>query len=207
MIYQEAIDFYEDIALKKLIFPILFVCFSILTGCNTLQINYKGSNKGQVILSLTANKENPIQTYTLRIRKRDKSATGGFGYVPHNLFRPTPCDFEERYYHGFVKVLKLEPGEYEVFNFVLGTGSGIIYTAKEDFSAPFTVKERETIYIGEYWFTPIKGTSFLGFRKWEFYVALSDRGGRDIPIAIKKEPTIRDDWIKVQVPVGDRFGN
>lgn len=186
MIYQEAIDFYEDNALKKLIFPILFVYFSIFTGCNTLQINYKGSDKGLVILTLTANKEDPIQDYTLRIRKKDKSATGGFGYVPHNLFRPTPCDFEERYYHGFVKVLKLEPGEYEVFNFVLGTRSGIIYTAKEDFSAPFTVKEGETIYIGEYWFASIKKKDFLGQTSRRFYITISDRGGRDIPIAIKK---------------------
>lgn len=69
------------------------------------------------------------------------------------------------------------------------------------------MKEGETIYIGEYWFSPIKGTDFLGFRTWKFYVALSDRGGRDIPIAIKKEPTIRDDWIKVQIPDGERFGN
>jgi len=192
---------------KRFKFSVFFIYFIILTGCAHLQVNYNGPDKGIVILTLTANKDDPIQTYALRIRKKDKSATGGVSYVPHNLFRPTPCDFEERYYHGFVKVLKMEPSEYEVFNFVLGTRSGIVYTAKEDFSAPFTVKEGETIYIGEYWFTPIKGTDFLGMRTWKFYVALSDRGGRDIPIAIKKEPTIRDDWIKVQIPDGERFGN
>ena len=193
--------------MKRFVFSALSICLIVFSGCATLQIDYKGPDKGIVILTLTANKEDPIQTYALRIRKKDKSATGGVSYVPHNLFRPTPCDFEERYYHGFVKVLKLEPGEYEVFNFVLGTRSGIIYTAKEDFSAPFTVKEGETIYIGEYWFASTKKKDFLGQTSLRFYVTLSDRGGRDIPIAIKKEPTIRDDWIKVQIPDGERFGN
>jgi hypothetical protein len=161
-----------------------------------------------VILTLTGNKEDPITDYCLRLRKKDKSASGGVFYIPHNIFRQTPCDFEERYYHGFVKVLKLEPSEYEVFNFLLGRGgSGISYTAKEDFSAPFTVKEGETIYIGEYWFASIKRTDFLGMRTWKFYVTVSDHSGRDIPLAIKKEPTIRVDKVKVQIPDGERFGN
>jgi hypothetical protein len=193
--------------MKKVIFSVSFIYLCILSGCATLRVDYNGPDKGIVILTLTGNKEDPITDYCLRIRKKDKSASGGVFYIPHNIFRQTPCDFEERYYHGFVKVLKLEPGEYEVFNFLLGRGgSGIFYTAKKDFSAPFTVKEGEIIYIGEYWFASIRTKSFMG-TSYTFYVTLSDRGGRDIPIAIKKEPTIRDDWIKVQIPVGERFGN
>lgn len=192
--------------MKRLIFSILFVCLSI-SGCTTLRIDYKGPDMGIVILTLTANKEDPITDYTLRLRKKDKSAMGGVIYIPHGIFQQTPCDFEGYPYHGFVKVLKLEPGEYEVFNFIATKASGIFYTAKKDFSAPFVVKEGEMIYIGEYRFDSIKGRDFLGFRTWEFYVTLCDRSGRDIPLAIKKEPTIRADKVKVQIPDGERFGN
>lgn len=194
--------------MKKFIFPILFINFSIITGCTTLRIDYKGPDKGMVILTLTANKEDSaIKDYTLRIRRKDKSATGGVIYLPHGIFAQTPCDFERVAYHGFVKVLKLEPGEYEVFNFVLMSRSGLLYTANKDFSAPFVVKAGETIYIGEYWFASIKEKDFLGMTSLRFYVTLSDRSERDIPLAIKKEPTIRADEVKVRIPDGERFGN
>jgi len=193
--------------MKKFIFSILFICLSVLTGCSTLRVDYKGPDKGMVILTLTGNKEDPITDYVLRLRKKDKSASGGVFYLPHSIFRRNPRDFEEATYHGSVTVLKLEPSEYEVFNFIASKASGIFYTAKEDFSAPFVVKEGEVIYIGEYWFASIKGTDFLGMRTWKFYITLADKSVRDIPLAMKKEPTIRAHEVKVQIPDGERFGN
>jgi hypothetical protein len=158
------------------------------------------------IVTLTANKEDPIVDYTLRIRKRDKSAQGGVIYVPHEIFNQTPCDFEENAYHGFVKVLNLEPGEYEVFNFLLSRRSGVMYSAKKDFSKPFIVREGEIIYIGEYWFASKRTKDFMG-TSYSFYITVSDRSERDIPLAIKKEPTIRSDKVKVQIPEGERIVN
>lgn|GEM_PF-4055827 len=101
----------------------------------------------------------------------------------------------------------MEPGEYEVFNFVLMTRSGILYTAKEDFSKTFIVKEGEIIYIGEYWFASTKKKDILGMTSLRFYITLSDQSGRDIPLAIKKEPTIREDRLKVQISDGERIVN
>lgn len=73
--------------MKKFLFFVLFIYLIILAGCSTLKINYNGPDKGIVILTLTGNKEDPITDYCLRIRKKDKSASGGVFYIPHNIFR------------------------------------------------------------------------------------------------------------------------
>jgi len=187
---------------KKFIFSILFIYLTVLIGCAHLRDDYNGPDKGMVIVTLTGSQKSYITIITLRLRTKDKSASGGVIYIPHGIFGQTPCDFEKDTYHGFVKVLKLKPGETEVFNFALFENLGLAqydYSAKKDFSIPFVVKEGKTIYTGEYWFVSTK---------WRFgYITLSDQSGRDIPLAIKKEPTISADKVKVQIPDVEKLGN
>jgi hypothetical protein len=193
--------------MKRFMFSVLFIYLCILTGCATLRGDYNGPDKGMVIVTLTGSKEDHIAIYSLRLRKKDDSSRGVVMYIPHGIFGQTPCDFEKDTYHGFVKVLKLEPGEYEVFNVELVKAPNTVYTAKEEFSNPFIVKEGETIYIGEYCFGSIEGKSLLGFPLRKFYFTVSDQSGRDIPLAIRKEPTIREDKVKVQISKGERIVN
>jgi hypothetical protein len=98
-------------------------------------------------------------------------------------------DFDRDGKTGVVDVVRLPPGDYDLFNFNLAlVGSrGKRFGAKRDFSVPFTVRAGAGTYIGEFVAVGIRGPD--GLPGGAFFV-VSNMADRDIQIAKRKEPAL-----------------
>lgn len=93
--------------------------------------------------------------------------------------------------HGNVSVEKLPPGQYEVYSFVVTSGSmayGGTWTPKKQFSMPFTIQAGQATYIGNF-ARRCCGDNDHGHMGLGYFV-ISDKSDRDLAIARTKEPAL-----------------
>jgi len=91
---------------------------------------------------------------------------------------------------------RLPPGDYEIYNFHIFHDAGTVqrsFGSKQDFSIPFTIRRGGGTYIGEFLAVGSQGQNIFGMPlPAGGYCVVSNRGDRDIPIAKRKEPALRD---------------
>lgn len=161
--------------------------------------DYDGPDAGMLVLSLGAYKGANYYFYKLLFQTRDGKKSGSLTYNPKG--RP---DYSNTYLAGAVRTYPLQPGEYEIYNVELLSSNGIAqerFSFKKPISISFTIKPRQTIYLGEFRAMPIEGRNFFGLpadagAKFQ----LSDESARDIPIAKTQDSRVTAPEIRIPDP-------
>lgn len=193
-----------------------FLALFLLWGCAAGSTSFysgpvpkDGEPAGYVIASVSRSKELPTFTfYSLDFRS---VATGDEGSLKTSTPELVQAKFEviKGVYEGFVSVLKLPPGKYELYNFSVFGGAGfgsVTWSSKQDFSVPFEVQAGKATYIGAYDCTPIFGEGIFGLRALAgMYWILSDQHDRDVPIARGREPGLTQTPVDIAVPDPQRL--
>ncbi|MBV9571643.1 MAG: hypothetical protein JO056_10430 [Alphaproteobacteria bacterium] len=167
---------------------------------------YQGADAGVLALSLGAYKEANYSVYKLIFRTREKTKTGRLTYNP----RARP-DYSNDYIAGAVRTYSLTPGDYEIYDLEIFYTNGFVqetFSSKEPFSIPFTIKPKQTIYLGEFRAMPMSRPSLLllglpvpAGAKFQ----LSDQSERDIPIARTQNSRVTNVEIKIPEPPNPLF--
>lgn len=163
-----------------------------------------GEPAGYAIVSVSRDREIKLMT-DLALIFRDPSTEdeGRFRiYIP-DLSKDT-FDVRNEKYEGFVTILRLPPGKYEIYNFEVSIASPLgstRFSSREDFSIPFEVQSGRAVYIGSYDSTPTYGKSIFGVDVVAgTYWILSDRHERDLAVAKAREPALGQMAIDLAVP-------
>ena len=187
---------------------ILFWISICMLGCavntkNYIPANYVGDDAGHIVISLGASTETKYNSYKLFIRKIDKSLNSGVAYLVNNIFKPMKKDFVDNDSHGIVVSYAMPAGDYEIYNFDVFNNLGLIqtnYSAKEDFSIPFSIKPKQTTYLGEYIAYSIGGST------GGVIFIVKNEMPRDIRIAKRKLPDLFVENVVDSVPSPDSIG-
>ena len=169
-------------------------------------VEYQGPDAGVLALSLGAYKGADYSTYRFFFRTRDGSKIGHFSYSLNT--RP---DYSDAYTTGVVRTYSLQPGEYEIYDFEFFFSNGYLnerFSSKKPFSIPFTIKPKQTVYLGEFRAMPTEGHNLFGLpvhagAKFQ----LSDQSARDIPIAKTQDTRVANPEIRIPDPasIGSRL--
>jgi len=170
-----------------------------LPGCASsgyFSTNYEGQDTGYLVTSLGAQTGTVYNGYSLFFRKRDGSYSGKVFWGQANMFEDRKLDFEGGGKAGIVDVTRVPPGDYEIFNFQIFYNAGTAqqwFSSKQDFSIPFKIRRGGGTYVGEFIAVGVKGKNFFGMEiPAGGYFEVSSRAERDIAIAKRKEPALRD---------------
>ena len=183
----------------------------IISGCatgNRIPLDYSGVDTGYAIISIGHTKETQYSSYKFLFRTVDKKAENMVGYWAPFFLKKHKGDFENDRSIGTVELLRLPPGEYEIYNFDIFMNLGLIqtnYKAKTDFSIPFIVKPNEATYIGEY-IADNLGHNFIDASIGGAYFIISDKKARDVEIVNNNNPNIEFIHVSNAVPSVDKIG-
>jgi len=150
---------------------------------------------GSIGVKTAGENESPNSFSRIDFRQRgdEKKATL---VISQSLYFPSDMDYKEADREGTVFSLVLEPGEYEIVNVSFFYNNGYVeksYSAKEDFSVPFSIEAGRVYYMGE----------FLAFGKYGkniFGITIAAGGyfvhytnyERDLPLLLTKYPELQD---------------
>lgn len=152
------------------------------------------ANDGKVVLGLGAYPGTDYQEYMLNFRSLDGHHNDFTAYIQEAAFFTTHRDFDDASENGAVRILSLSPGDWEIYTTSI-TSYPQTLTPKTEFSIRFTVKENETVYIGDYRALAIKDSG--GQEQGAVYL-VSDQSARDVPLAKQKDKKIGD--VTVTIP-------
>ncbi len=191
----------------------VFITTIIITICscatvNYIPKNYSGVDAGYAIVSIGHTKKTKYCSYKLLIRTKDKTAQNAVHYMPRNYTMDNGVNFENNKIIGSVELLKLPPGDYEIYNVDVFENLGLFqtnYRAEKEFSIPFTIKPNETIYLGEYIAVNIGG-NFLGASIGGAYFIVKDKTKRDIEYIKNDYPSTKLGKIINVVPIPEEIG-
>lgn len=181
----------------------VFVLALLLSGCISPEAvrmpigleNYSGAKAGQVFGSIGAAQNAPYSSVEILFRKTGSSDSGRFVFAYDSIAGGVPLDIRDKTTRGAtVFSARLPEGEYEIFqvSFFLNRGQfgSTTFTAKEDFSIPFSIKEGQSTYLGEFISYHTTGKNFFGMSiPWGGYFVVSDKLQRDTDIFVKKPST------------------
>jgi hypothetical protein len=192
---------------------LLVVVLVGLPGCVSTGLystNYDGKDAGFLVTALGAQSGTVYDVYDLYFRKKDRSFDGRVLWGQNNFLDDRKPDFDDGTKVGIVDVVRLPPGDYELYNFRLLSRDFYVGTrkarrefkSKQDFALPFTIRTGAGTYIGEFLAVGIKGqdTTPAGA-----YFLLSNMADRDLPIAKRKQPALAE--VAAAVPDLRSFGN
>jgi hypothetical protein len=139
----------------------------------------------------------------LRYRMQGREDTALIAFRDSGIV-DTPVDFEEGTAKGSLFLIRLPPGAYELMNihFFINRGQfgTTTFSAKEDFSIAFTVKEGTATYLGEFLGYQVTGKNFFG---WSVpaggYFVIRNQIERDFSLARKKGVTLPRERVEVSV--------
>ena len=181
-------------------FRFLFLgCLLVLCGCESTPIpdDYKGADAGRVVIGIGARSGTGFDLYQLRFRRAGETngdaGLGAVGWLQSNLFREQAPDYHTDSEAGVVQVRSIPAGRYEVFTFLVSDSRGSWFP-REEFSIPFVVRPRETVYLGNYRAQRVSGKNLFGMRiPIGAIFVVSDRMQADMEIARGKEATLGAD--------------
>jgi hypothetical protein len=160
---------------------------------------YQGADAGVLALSLGAYKGADYSIYRLFFRTRNGKKSGDLTY--NRFSRP---DYSDAYISGAIRTYSLEPGDYQIYDFELFFSNGFVeqrFSAKEPFSIPFTIKPKQTVYLGEFRAMAIEGQNLFGLPAHAgAKFLLSDQSARDIPIARAQDTRVANPEIRIPDP-------
>jgi hypothetical protein len=185
------------------------ICVIVSACAGTIPRDYAGPDAGHLVVALGASAETKYSSYTLMYRKKGDKAEGMVRYLQENMFSPTKRDFDHQTENGFVAVHSLPAGEYEIYNFDVFFNGGMIQTnfgSRQDFSIPFTIIPGKAVYLGDFMAVSMTGNNIFGMsvRNGAYFV-ISDKQGRDLPIAKAKVPLLGN--VEVAIPQATAIGN
>jgi len=205
----------------------------MLTGCAaTLRTDIAADDAGYVVYSTGADEYSPASYYTLHFRDAARRESVDRVFRPvGNPYEDPPLDFDTPSFQGAVFVLRMKPGEYEIYNYTVrkphAIGGDTLFTAGREFRIPFAVEKGKITYLGQYRAQVLKGRDD---RDKEvdayFYYIIEDQADRDLAIArarksipasaaLQREvvvapplrhPLIRNEkWPESQIPAGTYY--
>lgn len=175
----------------------------VLGGCATMiPSNYSGPDAGYLVFGFGAAPGTTYSAYKFMIRKKGENSETAISYLQDNLFWSTERDFDDQTENGYVAVRSLPQGDYEIYNFEIHLNGGMIqtdYGSRNDFSIPFKVTAGKAVYIGDFTAVKLTGRNIFGMSVHAgAYFLVSDKSGRDLPIARRKVPTLPE--VQMSVP-------
>lgn len=211
----------DDHVISSKLIALFFVL--VLTGCSGSGFihpwqfdNLPPEKTGVVFVSLVSTTDWSFGTsYGLDIRQiGDKPAQA----VLRSIRSEVEGDFRERGVEGEVVLLRLLPGNYEIFDaHVIRTGASpyatisIRYHNKGPFSYRFRVEAGKATYLGAYVFSSTRPSVMLGGlinASSGLAVRVADQLGRDWDILEKKgHKYLRQDVIESVMSVSDTAGS
>ena len=169
---------------------LLIVLCALLTGCAGGQSQYGGSDAGILVTSIAQDKDTRFDIYRLDYRSRDRRVSDSIAWMRSSALSSDEPDFSEPSKSGEVFALKLAPGDYEIYNYAI-MGKGVLFSAAEDFSVPFTIAAHESIYLGEFLALVTNGGNGpeKTIQSAPIFV-ISNQRARDIALAQREEPRV-----------------
>ncbi len=153
---------------------------------------------GALVVSISAARHLHLFGYTFFCKKKtvEPDLVGRdfekFGYAEEDW--STKTDFEDAEKTGVVRYQRFAPGEYDIYSFMVPRSAPFAnsyFHPTKPFSIPFTIRPKDTTYIGNFDAHEITGGHTLGLSTAAgVYFVLSDQGDRDIPIAQKQNAIV-----------------
>jgi len=197
---------------NKIIKILWLIAFS-LTGCGStlpkLDTDYKGGDSAFIIASIS-NEKTAYSHTALLIRSKTPSSSSvaaAVGGISYRLSLSKNPDFHIGYEHGDVNILRLRPGNYEIFDFEAVQSGVASLQVGPDRMTPFTVSLRpnEVVYLGSYR-TSVLRNRFGIPDPFLPSIRISDQSQRDISLARTKEPNLPQ-TIRKHIPTPRDFNN
>jgi hypothetical protein len=135
----------------------------------------------------------PNGLYSLKFRSVGGSESGALNFSQTDL-NHTPIAYKTSDSKGGIFVASLRPGDYEFHNVhFIYPGPLVHYTfsAKRDFSIPFTLKSGRVLYVGELTATGVWGKNALQYVPIGGYFARSNQIWRDKQLIEAAHPEIK----------------
>jgi len=173
-------------------------------SCESDLDSYKGTDAGRLVVAFGASPARVnFDTFALYFRSQDRCNVGRLFHLHDNIFFSAKPDITEPKEEGEVWVWSLKPGNYEFFNFEVSSNNGFggfSLKSQDDFSIPFTIKARQTIYLGDFRAMPVKRPSILfGIHVLSSVTfVVTDQSARDVPIAKAKDASVGN--VEIAVP-------
>ena len=178
---------------NKLLFVLTISIFFIF-GCSSTTGNIPygytpGPEKGIIVISLTSSGECGNALF-IDIRRLDKKMDITLGmqdmYEKRDWTRNiTNCFIEDQDYSGKLKVIALDAGIYEIYNFQ-GISSANVFSSSNNFSMKFKVTTKNVIYLGN---------AHFAIGKNNFKFSIHDMRDRDLDLFERKYPYIQNSYI------------
>jgi hypothetical protein len=154
---------------------------------------YAGTDAGYLAIALGASHQSFYGDYMIYFRKADGSADQRVWYGPGNNTYLRRTDFDGPEGAGIVELRPLAPGNYEIYDFALHSSGGFSedrYSAKHDFSLPFTIKTGRVTYLGQFMAIELFADGLFGKAPAGGLFAVGDQGARDLSIVHKQRPDL-----------------
>lgn len=161
---------------------------------------YKGVDGGVLIFSSgSIGEESGFKLFYRKVGApsgyRGFGGDGSIYYDTRSLFISRSADFKG-HEEGQVTTVRLEPGNYEVYNYQIyaAGGAGMTLTwgpSHGDFSIPFAIETGKATYIGDFAGIRLTAKDWLGAKVTNGgLIVVKDEQARDIPIAQKQMPDL-----------------
>ena len=196
--------------MKNSLYVVLAISLITILGCatvNHIPLNQSGGEVGYAVISIGHAKGTNYSSYKMLFRTKDKTAQNAVGYKTPVFSKKNKTDFEDERTIGTVELLRLPAGEYEIYNFDVFENLGMAqtnYSAKKEFSIPFTIKPNEATYLGEYIAVNIGG-KFISASVGGAYFMVDNKIKRDLEY-VKMYHGMAFDTISNTVPVPEDVG-
>lgn len=181
----------------------LTATITVTAGCASQPYlhEYQGENKGYVLISQAAKADTSYGAYSLRVRKLGTpDSWGQFIYFQNNMFYGDTRDFDDTNSNGIVRLLPFEPGNYEIYSYSVGAMGGSKSWTTDGFSIPFSVKQGEVTYLGEFLSSKETAENIFGVTlNWGANLTISNKIDRDKAIINSRSP-VNLEQVNIQVP-------
>lgn len=180
----------------KLFLPLLATTLLFLAGCATpytALMDYKGADAGTVVVGAGISQNAGFSQVGVTVRRRGTPNVASVDYSGGGSFLSAPRDFENQQEHGTITLLKLPPGEYELFRYGGNYRYGryiYYFSPRKEFSIPFTVKTNEITYLGRYIVHGIP--AIANELPYAARLMVDDKRDADITVAKKKRPALEN---------------
>lgn len=149
---------------------------------------------GSIGIKTTGENESPHNHSTIYFRQIGNKKKASI-VVSQSLYFPDKVDYRGPDRKGTVFALALEPGEYEFVDVSFYYNTGTLeksYSAKEDFSLPFTIEAGRVYYMGEFLSHGRYGENIFGITVLAggYFTHRMNRQ-RDLPLLLAKYPELQ----------------